>query len=186
MSQTLNPLEQYVRDVVDIVVRYYESGGWKITAAEIMGPSRQSHIIEPRHLVMWVCAPNLSSTTIGRYMDRDHTSVLNGVSKIEVTANGCSAFSLWIAEIKAECEKVKPQVTANRMISARSRKSKRTAAVRNVHRRLLPGILSVPLQQLLSLLAEAISEMLASELDEHVQLQRLNRMIEACTSEVTQ
>ncbi len=57
----------------------------RISLCEIRGSSRRAELVAARHEAMWRMKRELrlSSTQIGRYFNRDHTSVLHAVWKLE-------------------------------------------------------------------------------------------------------
>lgn len=81
--------EEYVADIggekkmLDIVRRLSAETG--ISVREIRGHSRRKHLVEVRHIAMYLCyklGPSL--TVIGRFFNgRDHTTVLHAIQKME-------------------------------------------------------------------------------------------------------
>lgn len=60
-----------------------------ISADDLFGTRRFSHLTLPRQLAMWMARnrTELSLPVIGRLMGRDHTTILHGVQKIEEMVN---------------------------------------------------------------------------------------------------
>jgi chromosomal replication initiator protein len=58
---------------------------YKVNYDEMLGASRRQYIVEPRHAFYHIAQRNVghSLSHIGRWMGRDHTSVLHGVRKME-------------------------------------------------------------------------------------------------------
>lgn len=54
-----------------------------VTPEELVGKSQQSHLVEPRHLAMYLCREltNASYPGIGRIFGRHHTSVFHAIRK---------------------------------------------------------------------------------------------------------
>lgn len=53
-----------------------------LTIADLKGPRRTRWIVSARHHAMWVLHnQRLSSTCIGRILNRDHSTVLNGIKR---------------------------------------------------------------------------------------------------------
>lgn len=60
-----------------------------VPVAEIMGPSRLRKVARARQLAMWHGRQaGLTLGQIGQYLNRDHTSVMNGVRRIEQLMKG--------------------------------------------------------------------------------------------------
>ena len=59
------------------------------TWAEMRSPSRIGYIVAARHEIMWILYDcGLSLLSIGRLLDRDHTSVLHGVRVYDAMLRG--------------------------------------------------------------------------------------------------
>jgi|GEM_PF-695717 len=60
-------------------------GIWPVTLDELRGRVRQRRVAEARHAAMWLCCRygNRSTTVLGRYFRRDHTTVLHGIRAVE-------------------------------------------------------------------------------------------------------
>lgn len=70
---------------------------YRVTVDDVLGELRYQELIEPRHVVFYVCrhAPNPGWTysAIGRAFQRDHSSIMSGVRKMERRANCSPAFA---------------------------------------------------------------------------------------------
>jgi len=68
------------RKISDVVAFHYG-----LTRAEIRGGSRRKIYVNPRHVAMFICVKfaGLSFMHTARVFNRDHTSVLHGVKRIE-------------------------------------------------------------------------------------------------------
>lgn len=70
-----------VNDIIETVAAYY-----KLTPRDLISSRRTQNVVRPRQIVMWL-AKNLTTRSmpyIGKRLnDRDHTTVLHGVRKIE-------------------------------------------------------------------------------------------------------
>ena len=67
--------------IIDTVADHFD-----ITPSDIVGSKRSSKIVFPRQIVMYLCREMLDAplTGIGKMMgDRDHTTVMHGIEKIE-------------------------------------------------------------------------------------------------------
>ena len=67
--------------IIDTVAEHFD-----ITPSDIIGSKRSSKIVYPRQIAMYLCREMLESplTASGKYMgDRDHTTVMHGIEKIE-------------------------------------------------------------------------------------------------------
>lgn len=56
-----------------------------VSVEEIRGKSREKTIVDARHAIWFICFEELgfSSGDIGRWYDRDHTSILHGVKRLK-------------------------------------------------------------------------------------------------------
>lgn len=64
---------------LDAVCKYYD-----VTKEEVKGRSREAHLITPRHHFCWVVYRNridISYPMIGRFLGRDHTTIVHAVAK---------------------------------------------------------------------------------------------------------
>jgi len=73
----------YSRSVTRTLVYLAESAGH--TLAELRGDSRVQGLVRRRQETYWVLLKHhgLSTTTIGRVMRRNHTTILHGIKKLE-------------------------------------------------------------------------------------------------------
>ena len=69
-----------VQFIVDTVADKF-----KISPKDIVSTNRSRNIANPRQIAMYLCKKftNLSVTDIGRQMNKDHSTVLHGINKIE-------------------------------------------------------------------------------------------------------
>lgn len=69
-----------LKRVVDVVCETYE-----VDAEDIKSKSLRSNLLEPRHVAMYLSREltDFSFPVIGRFLKRDHTSVMSAVDKIE-------------------------------------------------------------------------------------------------------
>ena len=68
-------------DVLSVVASFYN-----ITTVDLIGKSRNSNIVLPRHIAMYILKYhyNFTYVRIGQILNgRDHTTVMNGCLKIE-------------------------------------------------------------------------------------------------------
>lgn len=68
------------RSIIDRVATFHG-----VTAAEMRGLRRERHVAWPRQEACWVLRlrTNLSTPSVGRLLDRDHTTVLTAVAAVE-------------------------------------------------------------------------------------------------------
>jgi chromosomal replication initiation ATPase DnaA len=61
-----------------------------LTKEQLLGRQKLNHIVEARHWLCWRLyrETTMSMTAVGNYLDRDHTSVLNGIKRYEKRRNG--------------------------------------------------------------------------------------------------
>lgn len=81
-----------------------------VTVKDVMGRGRPEKVANARQLAMTLLYERgMTCSQVGRYFDRDHCTVLNGVKMTE-------ARLLWpgererIARIKTDCEHIGPEV----------------------------------------------------------------------------
>ena len=89
------------RKISDIVAAHYG-----ITHAEIRGDSRRKMYITPRHVGMYLCVRHagMSFPYTGRVFNRDHTTVLYGVERIERLCAACPEFAAEVAKLAKQIE----------------------------------------------------------------------------------
>jgi len=89
------PTRKTMRQIAMDVLRFFP----KVSLDDIVGPRRRLPLIFPRHLCMYEIynqRPDLPTTTIGKFFNRDHTVVLYAVHKIGSLAEGGEKHALWI------------------------------------------------------------------------------------------
>lgn len=67
-----------MRELLPVVAEYYN-----VTVQDMMGHSRQVKYAKPRMVFYWMCRLKLEKTfpEIGRFMNRDHTTILYGARR---------------------------------------------------------------------------------------------------------
>lgn len=80
-----------VDHIVDQVARHY-----RVKSTDIRGKRRTKEIVEPRQLAMYFArqGTDLSYPELGRHFERDHTTVLYAVEKVECQRRADPAFEL--------------------------------------------------------------------------------------------
>ena len=71
------------RDVYDLVEAVAEE--WGLSVATLIGTDRRRRVMLPRHVVFYLLYTDLSCSLleIGYVMERDHTSALHGIRRID-------------------------------------------------------------------------------------------------------
>lgn len=89
------------RKISDVVAFHYG-----LTRAEIRGESRRKIYVKPRHVAMFICVKfaGLSFKHTGRVFNRNHTTVLHGVKRIEKICVEDSAVWAEVDAIAREVE----------------------------------------------------------------------------------
>jgi hypothetical protein len=66
-----------------------------LTKEQLLGRQKLNRIVEARHWLCWRLyrETTMSMTAVGNYLDRDHTSVLNGIKRHEKRRNGWTIMS---------------------------------------------------------------------------------------------
>jgi chromosomal replication initiation ATPase DnaA len=66
-----------------------------LTKEQLLGRQKLNRIVEARHWLCWRLyrETTMSMTSVGNYLDRDHTSVLNGIRRHEERLNGWTIMS---------------------------------------------------------------------------------------------
>jgi chromosomal replication initiation ATPase DnaA len=61
-----------------------------LTKEQLLGRQKLNRVVEARHWLCWRLyrETTMSMTAVGNYLDRDHTSVLNGIKRHEKRMNG--------------------------------------------------------------------------------------------------
>lgn len=82
-----------------------------ISESEVLSKNRKGEIVRVRHLVMYFCLTHLQMTQIqvGRYFDRDHSSVVHAKKAIE-------GFNSYDSAFKRKFNKI-DSIVANRLLS---------------------------------------------------------------------
>ena len=78
-ASSRNAARQIVREITD---------EFAVTWAEIVSPRRNSYIVRARHKMFWRLKNETiwSLPQIGRYVNKDHTTVLHGIRRFELDA----------------------------------------------------------------------------------------------------
>lgn len=81
----------FMNDVLSVVADKYS-----VNVESLKGPSRKMLHTKPRMIVYWICNKRLekSLSEIGRFLNRDHTTILHGVR----VATRNNYVSEWLAE----------------------------------------------------------------------------------------
>lgn len=124
--------EQIVRAVCRI---------FKITRADLTGPDRQHYFSRARHVAMALCAKlsRDSTSQIGRMLDRDHTTVLHGIHKMEshllaIRSNELQPVSIddWVFAMRAQLK----EPEADSYVEYRKEKERARKRALRIRRRL--------------------------------------------------
>lgn len=96
----LSEWEARWRLVLDLVSERY-----RVAAVPLLGPQRHGTIVRPRSIAMYLLREvvSMSLTAIGRRMNRDHTSVLDGLLRVTKRMRQEEAFAMEVAELEQEC-----------------------------------------------------------------------------------
>ena len=84
-------------DIIEQICTYF-----KVDDSVIRGTSRTADVANARQIAMYLIRrmTNLPTTTIGKYFgDRDHTTVMHSLDKVESKIKGDSEFASMIKEI---------------------------------------------------------------------------------------
>jgi hypothetical protein len=101
---------QKLADTIDQFCKLYN-----VTPAQLVGESRQHHLVEIRHLCWFLAYTRLrlTLTLIGRVFNRHHTTILHGISKVNnlmetepVLRDHINSIDLWIDFQKASSVEV--------------------------------------------------------------------------------
>ena len=78
----------------------YEATG--MNRALLLGKSRRRKVVNARHAAMWVLTEHLgySSTQVGNALERDHTSVLHAINRIDRMIGENKPITLTVAAIQ--------------------------------------------------------------------------------------
>jgi chromosomal replication initiation ATPase DnaA len=78
---------------------------YNVSPAQLVGQSRQHHLVEVRHLCWWLCYTRLrlTYTLIGRLFNRHHTTIMHGIRQVDsimetepVLRDHINSIDLWI------------------------------------------------------------------------------------------
>lgn len=92
-----NSKELTIQNIIKIVGKYYQ-----INTVDILGKSRKSNIVLPRHLSIYFTRKILkySLLDIGKYFGRDHSTILSSINKIEKDSSKNQELSKVIYELR--------------------------------------------------------------------------------------
>ena len=89
------------RRVSEVVCRSFN-----VTISDIKDRSRRSYLVYPRHLIMYLsykyCYPRLSLPAVANRMNRDHTTVLHAVRRIQVLMVRNGGVKERVSELEAQ------------------------------------------------------------------------------------
>lgn len=103
---------------MDLVCRRYS-----VSRAAIIGPRRDAKIIWIRHLAMWLArhSSGQSSVVVARlFGDRDHTTVLNSLKRVEDRMGGDPEFKAEVHRLLFALRPVSPKEQTNANPDSRS------------------------------------------------------------------
>jgi chromosomal replication initiator protein len=88
------PTPQLILDAV--------AAGCDLRAAELLGRQRTSHIARARQVAMFLCRKHtgLSFPALGRFFQRDHTTVQHGVEKVQAALPGDRELALLVQRLE--------------------------------------------------------------------------------------
>jgi chromosomal replication initiation ATPase DnaA len=73
-----------------------------VSRGDVLGRSRRSAHVEPRHVLMWVLVDDMgwSHSAVGRALNRDHSTVIKGVQRMRsssarVASRRDATFEAW-------------------------------------------------------------------------------------------
>lgn len=92
------PREVTPQLILDVVADHFH-----VSASDILSSKRQSEIVLPRQIVMYLCRDNgnFSLKTIGKFLGgRDHTTIIHGADKIQAEIEKNESLSSTIDTIK--------------------------------------------------------------------------------------
>lgn len=78
-----------------------------VTADELKSKSREQHIVIPRHHFCWVVyrnRPDVSYPMLGRYLNRDHTTIVHSVETFERMKDALHKEVLGVDKLIKECK----------------------------------------------------------------------------------
>jgi len=83
-TKAFSEWEEYLRELSVYEAMKITSIAMGVRMRDVWGPSREQSISDARHACMRILRerfPRMSTTTIGKIMNRDHTSVVAGLRK---------------------------------------------------------------------------------------------------------
>jgi chromosomal replication initiation ATPase DnaA len=79
IARFVGPSQAVVSEAISAV-----SAATGIPGNTLLSPTRTAHVARARHVAMAICrAKGMSLSEIGRAFNRDHTSVLNGLRRVQ-------------------------------------------------------------------------------------------------------
>ena len=96
----------YDRTIYDPIVRVVQAHT-RVNRMHIMSRRRQVPVADARALAMYLSYhinPRSSSIMVGRYFDRDHTTVLTAIAKIEDAVANSAKFAEQVAALQRGLE----------------------------------------------------------------------------------
>jgi chromosomal replication initiator protein len=90
----------------------------RLTLRDLLSRRTARRLARPRQIAMWLAChiTTCSIPEIGRAFDRDHTTVLYGIGKIEELMNGCAQEA---ADVLALLDELSPEAGADYRAIAR-------------------------------------------------------------------
>lgn len=104
--QTAYAMEQYNMNGYSRIVRVVVAHTG-IDRAYIMGRCREVPVSHARALAMYLAyhiCKHATSTTVGMYFDRDHTTVLKAINKIDAAIQACEEFAESVRQLRQGLE----------------------------------------------------------------------------------
>ena len=101
---TLELAEQALKDIISMVAEHFD-----VTVDDLCGNKRNSKIVTPRQIAMFLCREIISTPlkSIGKCLgNRDHTTIMHGIDKIEKEINNDENLKNTIETLK---KKINPQ-----------------------------------------------------------------------------
>ena len=101
---TLELAEQALKDIISMVAEHFD-----VTVDDLCGNKRNSKIVTPRQIAMYLCREIISTPlkSIGKCLgNRDHTTIMHGIDKIEKEINNDENLKNTIETLK---KKINPQ-----------------------------------------------------------------------------
>lgn len=86
-------------DISDTVARVCKHFG--VTQAELTGPKRHAHLAQARHVLAWLLRERgFSFPAIGLCLQRDHTTIMHAVRKVDAERAKSEAVARVLDEMK--------------------------------------------------------------------------------------